>query len=241
MLKNPLKIKIAYLYPDLLQGYCDRANIDVFKFRANERNIEVEVDEIKNNDKITTSKYDFYYISGTNIEVLDTCAKKIMNNYTQLNIAAESMVPMLAINCGYILFGRNYQLDNSTVQNGLSILNTTTSMAQNTIYSKVVGRCEFLKQYEEIAGFIHSYTDTTIDENTDTKPFLTLRNGKTEGARYNNVIGTNITSPILAHNPYFCDYLITKALKIRYKCNIPLTKLTDDIEWYSHNYLVEGK
>ena len=43
------KIKIAYLYPDLLQGYCDRANLDVFKLRSQERNIEVEIDEIRYN------------------------------------------------------------------------------------------------------------------------------------------------------------------------------------------------
>ena len=241
MSKNPLKIKIAYLYPDLLQGYCDRANLDVFKLRSAERNIEVEIDEIKNNDKITTSKYDFYYISGSNIDSLDLCAKKIMNNYTQLNIAAESLVPMLAISCGYVLFCRNYQLNNSTIKNGLSILSATSSMLQNPVYSKIVGSCEFLKQKKEIAGFIHSHMATTLDENTDTKPFLALRNGNTEGARYNNVIGTYITSPLLAQNPYFCDYLIAKALQIRYKCNIPLAKLTDDIEWYSHNYLVESK
>ena len=241
MSKNLLKLKIAYLYPDILQGYCDRANLDVFKLRALERNIDVEIDEIKNNDKITTSKYDFYYISGTNIDMLDVCAKKIMNNYTQLNIAAESLVPMLAINCGYILFGKNYQLNNSTIQNGLSILNVTTCAAQNLVYSKIVASCEFLKKNREIAGFIHSYTQTVIDGDTDTIPFLTLKNGKSEGAKYNNVIGTNITGPLLAQNPYFCDYLISKALQVRYKCTIPLTKLTDDIEWYSHNYLVESK
>ena len=241
MSKNPLKITVAYLYPDLLQGYCDRANLDAFKLRANERNIDVEIDEIKNNDKITTSKYDFYYISGSNIEVLDVCSKKIMNNYTQLNIAAESLVPMLAINCGYILFGKNYQLNNATLQNGLSILNITTTVAKNLIYTKVVGTCGFLKKYKEIAGFTQRYTESAIENNTYTKPFITLKNGKPEGARYNNVIGTYITSPLLAQNPYFCDYLITKALQTRYKCNIPLAILPDDIEWYSHNYLVESK
>jgi len=239
MLRNPLKIKVAYLYPDLLQGFCDRANLDVFKFRALERNIEVEIEEIKNDDKINTSKYDFYYISGSNIEVLDVCSKKIKNNYTQINIAAESLIPMLAINCGYVLFGRSYQLNNSAPQNCLSIFNVNTVAAQKPIYTKIVGYCEFLNKYKEIAGFTHHYTETIPDK--DTKPFLNLKNSKTEGARYNNVIGTYITSPILAQNPYFCDYLISKALQIRYKCAIPLTKLTDDIEWYSHNYIVESK
>ncbi len=239
MSKNPLKLKVAYLYPDLLQGFCDKANLDVFRLRSRERDIEVEIDEIKNDDKINSAKYDFLYISGTNLEMLDTCAKKLLNNYTELNIYAESLVPMLAISCGYILFGKNYQLNNSTVQDGLSIFNATTTMAQSPKYTKVVGICDFLTKNKEIVGFTKALTETELDG--DTKPFLTLKNSKTEGARYNNVIGTYITSPILAHNPYFCDYLISKALQIKYKCQIPLTKLTDDIEWYAHNYLVESK
>ncbi len=239
MSKNPLKIKAAYLYPDYLRSFCDKANLDVFKYRASERNINVEIEEIKNGDKINSSRYDFYYIAGSNIEVLEICSKNLKNNYTQFHVAVESNIPMLAINCGYILFGKTFQLDNSPPYTSLGIFDAATRTAENQIYSKVVGRCNFLKKNNDIAGFTHRYTDTVLENGTE--PFLILRNGKTEGARYKNVIGTYITSPILAQNPYFCDYLIANCLQTRYKCSIPLAKLTDDIEWYSHNYLLEAK
>ena len=239
MSKNPLKIKVAYLYPDFLQGLCDKANLDIFKLRANERNIDVEIEEIKNNDRINSSRYDFYYISGSNLEALDTCNKLLKNNYSQLQIALESNIPMLAINCGYILFGKNYQLNNSPMYNALGVFSSSTTVVQNPIYSKVIGTCGFLKKYKQIVGFIHCYTQTTLEE--DTKPFITLKKDKTEGAVYKNAIGTYIISPLLAQNPYFCDYLIANCLRTRYKCIIPLAKLCDDIEWYSHNYLLEAK
>ena len=64
---------------------------------------------------------------------------------------------------------------------------------------------------------------------------------KTEGARFNNVIGTYITSPILAQNPHLCDFFIATALRVKYKCRVPLTPLCDDIEWYSHNFILDAK
>lgn len=239
MSKNPLRLKVAYLYPDLLQGVCDKANLDVFRIRAAERNINVEIDEIKNDDKINTSKYDFFYISGSNIEALDICNKKLRKNYTQLHIALESEIPMLAINCGYILFGKTYQADNLPMREALGILNTNTVIVQEPIYTKIVGTCNYLRKYDKIVGFLHSYAQTSLEQNAE--PFLYLKKEKTEGSIYNNAIGTGITSPILAQNPYFCDFLIANCLKIRYKCQIPLAKICDDIEWYSHNYLLEAK
>ena len=57
---NPLKLKIAYIYPDVLHGFCDRANIETFVKRCSWRDIETNVVEIYGNDKIYSSKYDFY-------------------------------------------------------------------------------------------------------------------------------------------------------------------------------------
>ena len=62
MPKNPLKLKICYLYPDILQSFCDDANVETFVKRAIWRNIDVQIDKICANDRITASKYDFYYI-----------------------------------------------------------------------------------------------------------------------------------------------------------------------------------
>ena len=237
MSKNPLKLKIAYLYPDFLHSFCDKANLDVIKFRAQERNIKIEIEEIKNDDKINSSSYDFYYMSGSNIEALEVCNLHLKNNYSQLKTAAEALVPMLAINCGYILFGKNFQLANSPLYDGLGILDIETNIHGIAKLSKIKASCNLIN--DTIAGYIQCYSDTKLNESA--KPFLTSDKEDTEGAIYKNVIGTYITSPILAHNPLLCDYIIEKCLQTKYNCTIPLAKLTDDIEWYSHNYLLEGK
>ena len=237
MSKNPLRIKVAYLYPDFLHSLCDRANLDVFAMRAHERNIEVEISEIKNDEKLNSSSYDFYYISGSNIEELEVCNRHLKNNYSQLKVAAEAMVPMLAINCGYILLGKSFQLENSPLKIGAGIINVKTNVLQRSISTKISGTCNLIN--DTVVGYAHYCSETKLEKNT--QPFLTLKKGENEGAICNNVIGTYITSPILAQNPLLCDYIIVTCLFVKYKCNIPLTRLTDDIEWYSHNYLLETK
>jgi len=47
-----------------------------------------------------------------------------------------------------------------------------------------------------------------------------------EGAVYKNTIGTYLHGPILPKNPELADYLIGKALEIKYKEKIELVALT---------------
>jgi len=245
MSKNPLKLKVAYLYPDILQGYCDLANIETFVQRAKWRDIDVQVQEIWANDRIQSQKYDFYYIGGTNIHALDNAIEYLKQNEDDLIVASASSAPILAVYCGYILFGTTYQLQNKTEVEGLNIFNTITQESKKHYFGKVIGTCDFLHD-KTIVGYRKQETSTILQDKI--APFLNLKKGignnitdKTEGARINNTIGTYITTPILAQNPHLCDFFISNALRIKYKCKIPLDNLCDDIEWYSHNYILEAK
>ena len=242
---NPLKLKIAYLYPDILHGFCDRANVEAFAKRAGWRDIEVKISEIYANDKIYASKYDFLYIGGTNVFALDEAIKFLRQNGDELRIASMAGVPMLAVNAGYILFQRSWQLHNRTKQEGIGIFNADSIAGKNHHWGNISGNCAFLKS-KNIAGFENHSILTNLNANQ--APFLTVKSGlgnngkdKTEGAKIDNSIGTYITSPLLAQNPNLCDFLIAVALRIKYKCKVPLTRLCDDIEWYSHNYIAELK
>ena len=56
------KIRIAHLYPKLLNIYGDIGNVLTLKKRCEWRNIQVEFDEINVGDSI--SEHDFYFIGG---------------------------------------------------------------------------------------------------------------------------------------------------------------------------------
>ena len=242
-MSNPLKLKIAYLYPDVLQGFCDKTNVEVFCKRASWRDIDVQVYEINANEKISASKYDFYYIGGSNLSALEDGLKYLQQNEQELKVASVSQVPMLAVNCGYLLFGNFYQMHNKTQIEGLKILDVDSIVGKKQHYGNIVGICEFLKN-KTVVGFENHGMLSYLKMGAS--PFLTIQKGqgnngrdKTEGARFNNVVGTYITSPILAQNPHLCDFFLATALRIKYKCRIPLTPLCDDIEWYSHNYIID--
>ena len=245
MSKNPLKLKIAYLYPDILQGLCDKSNVEVFLKRAKWRDIDATVQVINKNDKVLSNKFDFFYIGGSNTEVMADVIKYLKQNQDEIAVASALNVPILAVNCGYQLLGNYFQLHNTTQIDGLGVLDVD-SIATNYCYSSsVVGICEFL-QNKTIAGHENHTMITYLKSGVS--PFITLTRGngnnakdKTEGARFNNTIGTYITSPLLAQNPHFCDFLISQALRIKYNCRIPLTPLCDDIEWFSHNDILETK
>lgn len=245
MSKNSVKLKIAWLYPDILQGYSDEANVTAFYKRAQWRDIDVEMHKIKSDEVILASQYDFYYIGGSDTNMLQVAKKCLEKNAPVLKIAALASVPMLAIHCGYLLFSTSYQLSEEIQARGLDILNVSAIEGDFKHYGNITGKCKFLNN-QIITGFEnHSLVSYP---SFDSEPFLTVKKGygnnakdKTEGAVNKNVIGTYIQSPILIQNPHFCDYLISKALEVKYKCKIPLKPLIDDIEWYCYNYLVEAK
>lgn len=245
MPRNPLKLKVAYLYPDILQGFCDIANVNAFVQRARQRDIEVSLCEIQRNDKIQAAKYDFYYIGGADTAGVTPAVNSLKQNKEELKFAAFSKVPMLVVGIGYMLFGSSFQFYNMVETEGIKILNVKSVSAKERIYKPVIGYCDFLNN-ETIVGFLNS--DILNIPKTNSTPFIKLkgsskqkRTNETEGIKANNVIGTAITSALLPQNPHLCDYLIATALRIKYECEIPLTPLCDDIECYSHKFMLELK
>ena len=62
-----MKLKILYFYPELLNLYGDRGNIEVLFQRARKRGIEVEVKEVKLGKVLTKADFDeanFVFMGG---------------------------------------------------------------------------------------------------------------------------------------------------------------------------------
>lgn len=186
MSKNPVKLKIAWLYPDVLQGYSDKINVEAFYKRAKWRDIDIELSKIKTDDLISASKYDFYYIGGTNTDNLQIAQKYLSQNAVELKIASDSCVPIFAVHCGYLLLSTSYQLNDEVQSRGLDILSASAIEDDNRHYGYVKGECDFLNN-KIIAGFENHNLVSYLS--FDAKPFLRLKKGdgnnakdKTEGA-----------------------------------------------------------
>lgn len=62
---------------------------------------------------------------------------------------------------------------------------------------------------------------------------------KTEGAVYKNALATYLHGPVLPKNPHLADWLIQKALEVKYGKKIELEKLNDELEWQAHKFMLK--
>lgn len=233
-----MNLKIAHLYPELLNLYGDRGNIISLKKRAEWRGIDVEVKEYKLADEIDFENIDILFIGGgSDREQLLVCQrlkeiKKDFKNYVENNGVVT------AICGGYQLLGKYYKMKEETVE-GLDILDIYTESGEGRLIGNVVIETEFLDR--PIVGF-ENHGGRTYIENHNSLGKVVYGNGnndndKAEGVLYKNVIGTYLHGPLFPKNPHLCDYIIKKALQNKYG-EVELEELDDSVEFAANDYVV---
>ena len=157
----------------------------------------------------------------------------------------EQDAVFLGICGGDQLLGHYYQPKNADKLDDIGLLDAYTVAGNKRFIGNITGKCSYIDD-STITGF-ENHSGLTFLKG-DTKPLMKVINGygnngkdKTEGARFKNVFGTYLHGSLLPKNPKFCDYLISLALKRKYKCEIPLPALNDEIEEKTHEYCVKRK
>lgn len=245
MQNTPLELRIAHLYPDLLNIYGDFGNILALEKRAKWRDIRVEVVHVKSGTQINADDYDLFFAGGGQDAQQILAANEFLKNANELSRAAYALKPMLAICGSYQLFGKYYTTGDGQKIRGISLLDVSTSAGKKRFIGNVTAICDFLP-VRTIVGFENHSGVTYLGEKA--KPLFKIKVGngnngvdRTEGARYKNVFGTYLHGPILPKNPHFCDYLLELALNTKYKCKIPLLPLEDSLEYYAHESRICAK
>lgn len=245
MQNTPLELRIAHLYPDLLNIYGDFGNVLTLQKRAQWRDIEVEVVKITAGSVINSDDFDLFFAGGGQDNQQIIAANELIKNGAELLKAAHNNKPMLAICGAYQLFGKYYLTAERHKLKGISILDVHTLAGKNRFIGNVTAIADFLP-VRTIVGFENHSGLTYLGETA--KPLFKIKAGKgnngldkTEGARYRNVFGTYLHGPILPKNPHFCDYLLQLALNTKYKCKIPLLPLDDSVEYYAHEARICAK
>ena len=120
-----MKLTIGHLYPDLLNLYGDRGNIQCFRKRLEWRGIEAEVIPFLSGDKIDFSCLDIVLLGGGSDreqELVCGYLKDIRDDFKQY---VEKGGVVLAVCGGYQLLGKYYKTQTKTIE-GLAILDITT-------------------------------------------------------------------------------------------------------------------
>ena len=235
-----MKLTIGHLYPDLLNRYGDRGNIQCFRKRLEWREIEAEVIPFLSGDKIDFSCLDIVLLGGGSDreqELVCGYLKDIRDDFKQY---VEEGGVVLAVCGGYQLLGKYYKTQTKTIE-GLAILDITTEWEPERLVKNIILDSPLFDM--PVVGFENHGGRTYIGKHTPLgKVFFGYGNtGKSgyEGVVYKNVIATYLHGPLLPKNPQVCDYLLERALKRKYGGDVELAPLADELERSANSYIAE--
>ncbi|MCI6652511.1 MAG: glutamine amidotransferase [Ruminococcus sp.] len=236
-----MKITIGHLFPDLLNLYGDRGNIQCLVQRLRWRGIDAEVKTFSIDDEIDFCALDIVLLGGGSDREQMLVCNRLKEIKAEFKAYVEDMGVVIAICGGYQLLGKYYETDEGKID-GLDIVDMYTVQEKGRLINNIFIKSDLFEM--PIVGFENHGGRTYINDN---KPlgkvvFGKGNNGKSgyEGVVYKNVIGTYLHGPLLPKNPQLCDYLLTKALERKYGTDkVVLTPLDDIEEKEANKYIVD--
>lgn len=233
------KIIIGWLYPQLMNTYGDRGNIICLQKRCEWRGIDCEILELNVGfSKDNLNQCDLLFMGGAQDRQQKIVTEDIKGEKTKIiKELIEKGIPGLYICGAYQFLGKYYKEADGTVIEGLKILDLYTQnpgLTEKRLIGNIATQAVLNGKKYTLVGFENHGGRTFIQDN---KAFGRVIYGsgnnaedKTEGIIYKNSFGTYLHGPILPKNPVFADFLIETSLKIKYKKEIPLQKVDNNLE-----------
>lgn len=234
-----MKIKILHLYPDLLNLYGDKGNIECMRKRLMWRGIEAEiVTHTCDDTDFDLSDVDIVFIGGGSDREQKIVCGRLLEHKNELKEYVENNGTLVAVCGGYQLLGKYYKLEDETIE-GLDILDIYTEQGKNRLIGNIVLEADFMN--EKIVGFENHGGRTHIGIHTPLgKVVYGYGNDEksgVEGVVYKNVVATYLHGPLLPKNPGLCDYILTNAIKNRNPEFEGLSSLDDSLEQTANKYI----
>lgn len=226
-----MKIKLMHLYPDLLNLYGDKGNIECIKHRLKWRGIDVETEVITSEDEFDISDVDIIFLGGGSDREQKTVCEKLLPHKSELAAYIENGGTMLATCGGYELLAKSYQSGAETIE-ALGLLDIYAQNGKDRLTDNVVLQSDLLDC--KVVGFENHAGRMNIGSYVPLGKVLcgNGNDGKTgyEGVIYKNIVATYLYGPLLPKNPKLCDYILTNALKNKYADFDKLAELDDTVE-----------
>ena len=236
-----MMIKIAHIYPDMLNLYGDRGNIIALRRRMELRGIKVSVDNITMGKSFNSDDYDILFIGGGQDFEQDVLLEDLKQGKDkEIQRAVENGKVVLAICGGYQMLGKYYKTHDGNMMNYMGIIDFYTVGADE----RMIGNYAFkTDEGIEIVGFENHSGRTYLGKGV--KPLGNVikgygNNGEdgTEGVRYKNTFGTYSHGPILPKNSKFADLLISLAVENKYG-KTELAPLDDELELKAQKQVIK--
>ncbi len=237
------QLNIVHLYPDLLNLYGDKGNIECLQKRLMWRNIGAEVSKCTMADNsIDFENADIIFLGGGSDHEQELVCAQLMEKKGEITDFIENGGTFIALCGGCELLGKYFLTPDKKIE-GLGILDITTDSTKTN--NRLIG--DIIIEHEQlgkIVGFENHSGRMEINSHSPLGRVITgfgnNENGEFEGVIYKNLVGTYLHGPLLPKNPNLCDFILTKALKHKYSDFSALPPLDDTLENLAKNYILDN-
>jgi CobQ-like glutamine amidotransferase family enzyme len=220
------RLRLVWVYPDLLSTYGDRGNLLVLRRRARLRGIDVESFEV-NSDQPVPRQGDIYLMGGGE-DLPQILAARRLRADGGLAAAAGQGAVLFAVCAGYQVIGAEFGGVDGEPVSGLGILDIRSGRGERRGVGEIVADVDPELGVPRLTGFENHQGVTSLGPGARPLARVTLGVGNgdgTEGAYAGKVLGTYLHGPVLVRNPGLADLLLGWAAG-------PLTPLDEaDEEW----------
>ncbi len=248
-MSKTLILNIGWLYPNLMSTYGDRGNVICLQRRCQWRNILVNIIPLDQKSDISDfSKIDIVVGGGAQDRQQEIVMKDLQGAKAEiLKFKLDQGTPGVFTCASPQLLGHYYESASGQRINGLGLLDIVTKHSGSNI-SRCVGNMVFqitasplvqdikqmLGENPVVIGF-ENHGGRTYLGNVQPLGKIILGYGNNgedgyEGVLYRNAIATYSHGPLLAKNSFITDWLMKTALKEKYKKDITLINIDDDLE-----------
>lgn len=230
-------LRIAYLYPDLMNLYADRGNVTCLERRCAWRGLRTVVKRLEWNERLADPT-DLYVIGGGQDRQQQLASKGLIShNADRILSDLGDGAAMLAVCGGYQLMAHRYRAADGSELPGLGVFDAETIHPGSDV-PRCIGNVVCDWNESRIVGFENHGGRTYLGP--DATPLAQVVRGHgnnaedgTEGAVAGNAIGTYLHGSVLPKNPHLADQIIRTALA-RIAPDFELAPLDDAAEWAAH-------
>lgn len=229
------EIRLLYLYPDIMELYGDYGNIQILKYRCEERYIKLIIDEYSIGDNAPDfASYDIVFAGGGADNEQSILSDDLVQYKENIKKAVEKGTFFLLICGAYQLFGKYYKGVQGNIMPGLEVFDYyTVSEPDRTkrCIGNIVTKACLDGEETEIIGF-ENHGGQTFDVKSPFGKVLVGNGNKfkdeNEGFFQKNVIATYLHGPLLSKNPKVADYIIKYCMERKTPNKVIKLKELDD-------------
>jgi len=233
-------LRLAHLYPSLLNVAGDGGNVMAVVQRCAWRGIPTEVVDVEAGGTPDFSTFDMVFIQGGQDVEMQVAAADLGLKAPSLQEAADQGVVIFAVCAGLQLLGHRYVSNSGEEMLGAGILDLETRGGPQRFMQHVAVEMTIDGATNTVVGFENHSGLTELGPGVQPIGRMIAgagNNGRdgTEGAVRDHVYATYLHGPVLPKNPWLADQLIRVALERRMGVPVELAPLDDTEEQRAHD------